>query len=255
MLNGYLSRDGIKPAEFLSICQAELVRYETVEVRPVKVCAIERQGKAFTATFEDGGHATARTVLLSSGIKDELPSVNGLEQFFGKTIHTCPYCHGWECKGEPLAVLGGSDAAAELAMELKQWSEDLVLCSNGVPAWSRKADARLASRNVKVMQDPVDAFVGVGQKLSGIRFADRTVLPRKAVFLSPLQKQRTRLAEQLGCKITREGCIGCDETRATRVPGVFTAGNAGRGKQLVIIAAAEGTRAAIAINDLLSEDS
>jgi thioredoxin reductase len=66
--------------------------------------------------------------------------------------------------------------------------------------------------------------------------------------------QRSALAEQLGCEFCDEdNCIRCVENAATCVLGVYAAGNATSGMQLVIFAAAEGTRAAIAINNALFE--
>ncbi len=87
-----------------------------------------------------------------------------------------------------------------------------------------------------------------------MRYADGTRLDRDALFFSPLQHQHSDLPERLGCKIGAEdGCIQCGEDMQTRVPGAYAVGNASPGMQLVIMAAAEGTRAAAAINDALVE--
>jgi thioredoxin reductase len=50
-----------------------------------------------------------------------------------------------------------------------------------------------------------------------------------------------------------DGLIRCDLRGATSVPGVYAAGNASRGVQMVIAAAAEGMIAAMAINDAMLE--
>jgi hypothetical protein len=63
-------------------------------------------------------------------------------------------------------------------------------------------------------------------------------------FFSPGQYQRSPLAEQLGCEFCEgNNCIQCGEDTATNIPGVYAAGNASRGVQLVIAAAAEGMQA------------
>jgi thioredoxin reductase len=93
---------------------------------------------------------------------------------------------------------------------------------------------------------------GDGYKLEGIRFTDGNFLPRTALFFSPGQYQRSHLAEQLGCEFCKDtNCIECGEDTATNIPGVYAAGNASRGVQLVIAAAAEGMQAAFAINSAL----
>ena len=48
IFNGYLSRDGSSPAEFLQICRDQLRRYDTVEFRKVKVEDVERGDRRFT---------------------------------------------------------------------------------------------------------------------------------------------------------------------------------------------------------------
>src|SRR6476469_10193325 len=42
IFNGYLSRDGSSPAEFLQICRDQLRRYDTIEFRRAKVVEVER---------------------------------------------------------------------------------------------------------------------------------------------------------------------------------------------------------------------
>ena len=54
IFNGFLSRDGSSPAEFLQICRDQLRRYETVEFRKVKVVDVEREDCRFTAILESG---------------------------------------------------------------------------------------------------------------------------------------------------------------------------------------------------------
>jgi thioredoxin reductase len=107
---------------------------------------------------------------------------------------------------------------------------------------------------VRIIDTPIARLEGTGSKLERIQFSDGTQIARSALFFSPGQHQRSHLAEQLGCEFCEDdGCIQCGENAATRVPGVYAAGNASRGVQLVIAAAAEGMQAAFAINIALLE--
>ena len=108
------------------------------------------------------------------------------------------------------------------------------------------------ARDIWVTKTPISRLEGDGDKLEGIRFTDGNFLPRTALFFSPGQYQRSHLAEQLGCEFCEDtNCIQCGEDTATNIPGVYAAGNASRGVQLVIAAAAEGMQAAFAINSAL----
>lgn len=254
VFNGYLSRDGSTPGEFLQISREQLRRYDTVEVRKVKVETAERTDEGFAVTLETGERIASRLLLIASGLVDELPAIEGFIQFYGKTAHNCPYCDGWEHRGEPVVVVGGSQEAADLAIEMLLWSKDVVLCANGPLDCNAKARAQMKRCGIRVIHTPIARLEGEGDELKGVRFTDDAFLPRTVLFFSPGQHQRSPLAEQLGCKFCEDdGCIHCDETAATGIPGLYAAGNASRGVQLVIAAAAEGTLAAVAMNNELIE--
>jgi thioredoxin reductase len=255
IFNGYLSRDGSSPAEFLAISREQLRRYETVELRHSVVADVERGEGEFTAVLESGERLTARTLLIATGLVDELPQIENFRQFYGKTAHSCPYCDGWEVRGQPIAVLGANQDAAELAVELILWSPDIVLCTNSTATtYDEKSRERMSRLGVKVVNKRIARLEGKGDDLEGIRFSDATFLPRKALFFSPGQFQRSPIAEKLGCDFcSNDGGIQCGEDTATSVPGVYAAGNCSRGVQLVIAAVAEGMQAAFAINNALLE--
>lgn len=254
VFNGYLSRDGSTPGEFLQVSREQLRRYDTVELRTVRVDHAERGNRRFTVTLETGERIAARMLLIATGLVDKLPAIEGFKQFYGKTAHNCPYCDGWEHRGQPVAVIGGTQEAADLAIEMLLWSKDVVLCTNGPLDCDTKARTQMARCGVGIIETPIARLEGTGDALENVRFTDGTALPRTVLFFSPGQHQRSPLAEQLGCKFCDEdGCIQCDETAATGIPGLYAAGNASRGVQLVIAAAAEGTLAAVAINNALVE--
>ena len=252
IFNGFLSRDGSTPAEFLQICRDQLRRYETIEFRKVKVVDVEREDCRFTTILETGERVAGRMLLLATGLVDELPQIENFRQFYGSTVHNCPYCDGWECRNQPIAVIGGNQDSVDLAIELLLWSKDLVLCTNGPLTCNRKTIETIRRLDIRVTKIPISRLVGDCDKLEGIRFTDGNFLPRTALFFSPGQYQRSHLAEQLGCEFCEDtNCIQCGEDTATNIPGVYAAGNASRGVQLVIAAAAEGMQAAFAINSAL----
>ena len=119
IFNGFLSRDGSNPAEFLQICRDQLRRYETIEFRRVKVVDVARGDRRFTAILETAERVTSRMLLLATGLVDELPQIENFRQFYGSTVHNCPYCDGWECRDQSIAVAGGNQDSVDLAIELR----------------------------------------------------------------------------------------------------------------------------------------
>jgi thioredoxin reductase len=254
MLSGFLSRDGVNPAEFLAIARQQVAQYTSVEQRKATVVDAEKQGDRFIVTLEDRTQVQARLVLLATGVVDELPEIEGFAEFYGKTVHSCPYCDAWEHRGQPLAIYGRSPEAAALALELRTWSDDVILCSDGQARFGSRDREQLERMEVRMIETAVARLEGTDEALRGIRFVDGTLLPRSAVFFSPGQFQQSPLAQKLGCELCGEtGCVKSDSTCATRVEGLYVAGNSSEGIQLAIVAAAEGASAAIAMNEALGQ--
>jgi glutamate synthase (NADPH/NADH) small chain len=64
--------------------------------------------------------------------------------------------------------------------------------------------------------------------------------------------ETSALTAQLGVELTERGTVRRSDDFATTVPGVFVAGDAGRGQSLVVWAIAEGRAAAAAVDTYLS---
>ena len=252
-MHGFLSRDGISPAEFAKICRDQLDSYPSVELRTVEVVHARCAGGSFNIELRGGSAESSRTLLLATGIVDELPEIPGFNQIYGRSAHHCPYCDGWERQDQALAVLGAKREAAQLAIELLQWSNDVVLCTDGAAEFASEQRDELAQYGIRIVEDRIEALEAEGDALRGIRFRNGDFLARAALFFSPAQHQRSSLAQQLGCEFCDDNSIQCGENTETCVAGLFAAGNASRGLQLVILAAAEGTQAAFAINEALCE--
>ena len=182
IFNGFLSRDGSNPAEFLQICRDQLRRYETIEFRRMKVVDVARGDCRFTAILETGERVTSRMLLLATGLVDELPQIENFRQFYGSTVHNCPYCDGWECRDQSIAVAGGNQDSVDLAIELLLWSKDLVLCTNGPLRCDRKTLETIRRLNIRIIETPIARLEGKGDKLEGIRFTDNYFLLRSALF-------------------------------------------------------------------------
>jgi thioredoxin reductase len=73
----------------------------------------------------------------------------------------------------------------------------------------------------------------------------------EAIFVSAGQAQQSDVPKRLGCEMTRQGTVKTNRLGQTCVPGVYVVGDASRDMQFAIVAAAEGAKAAVAINKSL----
>jgi thioredoxin reductase len=253
-LHGFLTRDGIHPLKLRRIALEQLAAYETVRVERAKVTRARQRDDGFDVTLENGTRIGCRKLLLATGVVDELPEVAGLRALYGRSVFHCPYCDGWEHRGQAIAVYGRGTKGMGLALELTRWSDDVVLCTDGPARLSADQLHRLARHGIGVRQERLARLAAVGGQLDRLIFESGAPLPRQALFFSTGQRQASDLADQLGCRFTRNGAVRTGEYETTGIPGLYVAGDASRMVQLAIIAAAEGAQAAFAINTALSKE-
>ncbi|WP_217213803.1 NAD(P)/FAD-dependent oxidoreductase [Streptomyces sp. AC550_RSS872] len=257
-MQGYLSRDGMPPAEFLAVGREEIARYG-VELVQDRVVDVER-GDDFTVTLADGRHVHARRLVVATGLEDELPNVPGVAERFGKDVLHCPYCHGWEVRDQAFGVLATTVLSVHQALMVSQWSKDVTFFLHEVAESDLSDDdlRRLAAAGVKVVPGEVAGLAIEDDRLKGVRLADGTEHAREVLFVAPRAVPQTGLLEKLGAEM-QETPFGSyptvDPTGLTSVPGVWAVGNAMGFSEQVINAAAGGYRAGAFINgELLFTD-
>ena len=266
-VHGFLTRDGVPPAELLATGRAEAAGYG-VELRDGAAVGVRRVGGGFEVTLEPApvgaaGRAAvrARRLVVATGLVDELPDVAGLRERWGRDVVHCPYCHGWEVRDEPIGVLGGHPRALHGVQLFRQLSPDVVLFTHTGPAPSPEELEELAARDVRVLAGVVTAVEVTDDRLSGVRLADGTVVPRGALAVASRLVPRSAVLEGLGLHPVPDPSgagerIEADPTGRTAVDGVWVAGNVTNPMAQVVVAAAGGHLVGAAVNaDLAAEDT
>jgi len=258
-VHGFLSRDGVRPARLLALGREQLAPYPTVEVRELKITRLHKLASGFRAEGTTGqGHAwvgTASRVVLATGVADVLPPLPGFRELWGTGVLHCPYCHGYEVRDEPLAVYGRGKAAVGLALLLTNWSKDIVVVTDGPGHLTAYGRQRLRQHNIGLRQEPVARLVGGPDgMLRCVEFKDGSYLERKALFLHAPQEQRSTLAAEIGAIITSKGAVWVDKNLQTSIVGLYAAGDTAPGQQQALIAAGEGSKVAICLNEALTKE-
>ncbi|HET7398138.1 MAG TPA: NAD(P)/FAD-dependent oxidoreductase [Intrasporangium sp.] len=252
-MHGFLSRDGMPPAELLAAGRAEVTGYGAT-ITAGTVSQLFPCGPAgFQALLDNGHRVKARKVLVTTGLRDELPEVPGLAERWAKDVLHCPYCHGWEVRDQQLAVLWNGPESVRYAQIVRQWTRDLVLF---VPESTLTAAERsqLVVRAIGIIEGCVERVVVEGGKLTAIAMADGRTVPRQALFVPPRFVPNHALLADVGCDLDEHGWVVTGPNGATSLPGLWVAGNVANPRAQVITAAGEGSAAAIAINTDLVED-
>ena len=252
-MHGVLGHDGMDPADLRARGRTELGRHG-VEVVTAEVQDAEALDGTVRVTSSRGADLS-RTVLLATGMLDEVPDIPGFAEVWGISAHTCPYCDGFEHRDERLAILAAGDRGEHLAILLRQWSEDVVLLSNGPHGLDADQLARLQALGIPIIETPVVALASdTGGHLRRLSLKDGETLDRDAVFFYVGWQLRNDVAGRLGCRLHDDDSIAIDSSRATTVDRVYAAGNCADPRALVPAAAGSGATAAVAINARLSTE-
>jgi thioredoxin reductase len=252
-----LGHEGTAPSELLAKARVELARYESVTLCPSGVVKIVPCGNQFSVVSADGVTLNARKVLIATGLTDVVPRLQGVEGLYGRSVHHCPYCDGYEHRDQPLAVYGVGDKGAGLALMMMQWSRDVILCTEGPAQVSSTMQARLNEHGIAVCSERIAKLEGTEDgALQRIHLQSGEVLKRSAMFFTTGCRQSSDLSAVLGCERDEKGGIVTDPvTEESSIRGVYVAGDASRDVLLVAVAIAEGAKAGVAINRaLLQED-
>jgi thioredoxin reductase len=250
--HSFFTRDGAAPEELLRIGREQLRPYQ-VEICPdrAREARIALDGHC-QLTLGSGAEVSAQALILATGVIDELPAVPGLAELWGRGIYHCPYCHGWENRYNKVAVFGRGESGYQQAVHLHHWSPRLALCTDGPAELTLAQRKHLAQLEITVLEMPVKAIDGTAKCLRAILFEDGSRQAVDALFVRPVQRQRSDLARQLGCDFTADDVyVSVNDAGQTSVPNVYAVGDMTGPYQQAILAAASGTRAATFLNNEL----
>lgn len=221
--HGLLTRDGVPPGEIVAAAREQLNAYPTVEFLADTITDATI-GSPITVTMKSGKTQTCRKLVLACGVADQLPSIPGLAECWGKTIWPCPYCHAWEFRDKPIAHLGNTPGVAGTLATLRSWSKDIALMTNGPPRLEYAERMAIHNAKVPLYDQPVAAFEHESGKLLRVQFQDGKVLTRAAVHFIPPTAPRSDLPRRLG--LIENGVFRINpQTSQTSNPNIFVAGD------------------------------
>lgn len=258
-IGGLLGHDGRNPGDLYDTGRRELSAYPSVEVRTGEVVAGERVDSGFVLQLADGRRERTRRVLLATGMDYRPPSLPGLDELWGGSAFHCPFCHGWEVRDQPLAVLMRGQRAVHSALLLRGWSDDIVVLTDGPAGLDDDDRAQLAAAGIAVDERDVAELASDNGELAAVVFADGTRLARRGLLVATTLHQRSTLADQLGAQPAEPTPIAANPVAVdgffrTATPGVFAAGDLSAQMPQVAAAIASGSLAATAVVQSLMTD-
>ncbi len=254
--HNFFTRDGTPPLELIRIGREQLAPYDGVQLRNTKIVAARPlPAGGFELEDSTAGPTTCGTLVLATGVVDELPPIPGLRELWGTGVFHCPYCHGWEVRDEPFVLIAQHEGAMHLAALLQGWTSRLTVCPTSPEVLSAEQRQTLEASYVRVKAPVARLEGGPEGRVSDVILEGGERLGAAAVFTSATLRQRSPLPEQLGCTLHDDGPISglvkVDERGFSGVPGLYVAGDASQGFPQVVNAACEGSNIGAVINNEL----
>jgi thioredoxin reductase len=253
-VHNYLTRDDILPHEFLQLCHRELEKYSVQRMRKKIVGAKKNQEDLFVVKDENGTVYHSRKLLIATGLLDNLPDIKGFRELYGKSVFHCPYCDAWEVRDKRVGIYARNKEGWELALALKAWTDKVTLYTDGKKKVKPSQKEYLEANDIPVVMTPIESLEGEDGQLQKIIFNNGESRECDAMFFVNGYTQHCNIAEAFGCEVSRKGVIVTNRYQQTNITGLYVAGDADKDMQFVVVAGAEGAKAAVIINKELQKE-
>lgn len=248
--HGFLGRDGQLAADIAASGRADVAAYPTVQWCDASALDARQDGDGFAVDLEGAGTVHGRRLVLATGVRDELPPIEGLAERWGRSVFHCPYCHGYELQQGAIGILASDELAFHQAMLLPDWGT-VTLFTNGRYTPDAEQRAAMQARGVAAIDDTPILRI---EDAATVVLADGRRVPHAGLFTYGRLHMASPIAERLGCGF-EDGPLGAfiqtDLTKQTTVPGVFAAGDAARAAGTVTFAVADGAMAGLGVHKSL----
>ncbi|WP_090602520.1 NAD(P)/FAD-dependent oxidoreductase [Parapedobacter koreensis] len=252
--HNFLTQDGNTPAGIATLGREQVLAYPTVQIIQDEAIDVSGENLDFRIETAAGTRIIAKKVLFATGIKDQLPAIDGFAACWGISVIHCPYCHGYEYRNEPTGLLANGEMAFEKSRLIANWTKQLTVFTNGEPTISDDHAKQLAAMDIAIVTAPLQQVVHTAGHLNHIVLADGNKFALTALYAAVPFVQHCPLLEQLGCELLESGHVKVDGFQKTTVPGIYAAGDNVTKMRSVASAVAGGTTAGAFINhELISE--
>ena len=254
MVDNYLGFFGISGIDLMKKFEEHLRKFE-IEISLGEVVKVSRDGKGFSIKVKGGKKFLAKTIIVATGRDPRPLEVPGEKEFISHGVSYCSICDAPFFKDKAVAVIGGGNAGFEAVLDLIPYAKRIFIFerSDKIIADEILQDKIKKERKVEIHLNKEIKKIEGSDNVQDIIYQDLKTsktfqVPMDGVFIQIGSIPATGSLKGV-VEFNEDDEIKVDfETCATSCPGVFAAGdvNSGKWKQIVI-AASEGTRAALSV--------
>ncbi|CAI2768662.1 NAD(P)/FAD-dependent oxidoreductase [Flavobacterium collinsii] len=246
--HNFLTQDGKTPAQITALARQQVKKYDSVVFFDGLANNGTKTVNGFEIQVKSGEKFRADKLIFATGIKDELPGIEGFSDCWGISMLHCPYCHGYEVRNKKTGILGNGENGNELAKLISNWTNDLALYTNGKSTLTGDQTKKLTDHNIKIVEKEIKEFEHIDGYLQNIIFKDGTKAQVKAMYCRNSYEQHCKIPESLGCELNAEGYIKVNPFQETTIDGIFACGDNTTRLRSVANSVAMGTLAGMTVS-------
>jgi len=252
--HNFLTQDGKTPAEIAAAARKQVEAYPTVKFLNDLAVKGRRTAAGFGISTASGRILEGKKLVLATGIEDIIPDIKGFQECWGISVIHCPYCHGYEFRGQKTAIMTSGARAMHLASLVRNLTRDLTILTSDAPGFSSEDLEKLTRNGVRVIPDQVTEILHHNGHLRQLVFADGARVAFDAVYAGLSFRYHTDIHASLGCALNEQGYIQVDSMHRTTAPGVFACGDSTSPLRSVANAVATGNFTGAVVNSELAQE-
>lgn len=252
--HNFITHDGEIPANIAAKAKEQVMRYATVTFKKGLAVSGKKTDDWFQIETGDGDSYRGRKLLFATGVKDIFPAIEGFAACWGISVLHCPYCHGYEVRGEKTGIIANGDMGFEIARLISHWTKELTLFTNGPSQLSDFQKQKIGTHGIQVVETEISRIDHVNGYVRSVQLKNGERIALKAIYSRPALAQHCPIPVELGCEVTEQNLLKVDAFQRTTVPGVYAAGDNATMMRSVSLAVAHGGFAGAAINKEMIEE-
>lgn len=254
--HNFITHDGEKPQLIAQQAKAEVLRYKTVHFVEDFALSGNKIKTGFEIRTGRGKTYTARKLIFATGVKDEMPDIIGFAACWGISAIHCPYCHGYEFRGEKTGIImANGERAFHMAGLVDNLTSSVTIFTQGKPEFNEEELQKLKNHHIKIIEIPIKALKHNSGYIEKVILEDGTSQDLTAVYAALPFEQHSQIPASLGCKLTETGHIQIDMFQKSDIIGVYACGdNASMLRSLANATATGNICGAMVNHELTNED-
>lgn len=258
-VDNYLGYSMIEGEDLANKFLDHVKELEVPILKGVYVQEINHLDPDFSVSVSNGKDYLAKTLLLSTGGEPRKLNIPGEKEFNNKGVTYCATCDAPFFKDKHVIVAGGGNSAVEGVIDLVPWASKITLVHRS----QFRADKILLDKLNEIdkldihLETQIVSVVG-DERMTGIQALDKHTNEKKLIEADGLlieigTEANSKLIKDM-VDTNERNEIKVDLNQMTSIPGLYAAGDVTEQPfKQIIISAAEGAKAALAVNQYLNQ--